>query len=231
VPSGHAQNGVVGWGTIANRIKNRWAWIIAILVMFLIGISRIYLAVHFPHDVILGWIFGAVILWILLHFEMPVLKWFKKYSTGIQLLIVFLSSMLLILLVVIAQLFLHSWNIPLEWINNAQLAIPEEDAINHSHSTISFQAQVYSLAYPPDGLALKTGRISTHGSWWKLMLPLHYWCSRVLILYVGLGSIFAETETFISYGLRYIRYALIGFWISGFAPWLFIKLKIADHAE
>ena len=52
----------------------------------------------------------------------------------------------------------------------------------------------------------------------------------VLILYIGLGSIFADTETFISYSIRYIRYALIGFWISGFAPWLFMKLKIADQA-
>ena len=125
VPSGHAQNGVVVWGTVADRIINRWTWIIAILVMFLIGVSRIYLAVHFPHDVLLGWLFGAVILWVLLHFELPVLKWFNKNSTSIKLLIVFLFSLVLILLVVIAQLFLRGWNIPPEWINNAQKAFPE----------------------------------------------------------------------------------------------------------
>jgi len=53
----------------------------------------------------------------------------------------------------------------------------------------------------------------------------------VLILYVGLGSIFPETETLIAYILRYIRYALIGFWMSGFAPWLFVKIKLANHLK
>jgi hypothetical protein len=53
----------------------------------------------------------------------------------------------------------------------------------------------------------------------------------VLILYLGLGKIFPKTETFIAYLLQYIRYALIGLWISGFAPWLFIKLKLASHEK
>src|SRR4030043_1964929 len=44
VPSGHAQNSVVVWGTIAKRINKRWAWIIALLLMLMIGISRLYLA-------------------------------------------------------------------------------------------------------------------------------------------------------------------------------------------
>jgi membrane-associated phospholipid phosphatase len=46
-PSGHAQHSVVVWGALAERIKQRWVWIIAILLMFFIGVSRLYLAVHF----------------------------------------------------------------------------------------------------------------------------------------------------------------------------------------
>ena len=232
VPSGHAQNGVVVWGTVAHRINNRWTWIVAILVMFLIGVSRIYLAVHFPHDVLLGWLFGAVILWVLLHFEMPVLKWFNKNSTSIKLLIVFLFSLVLILLVVIAQLFLRGWNIPPEWINNAQKAFPEEAAINplSFHNFLSSPGAFFGLAAGWIWIT-KLGGFSTHGSWWKLMLRYILGVVGVLILYIGLGSIFADSETFISYAIRYIRYALIGFWISGFAPWLFIKLKIANQAK
>ncbi len=97
VPSGHAQNAVVVWGTLADRIKSRAAWIIAIIIMFMIGISRIYLAMHFPHDVILGWLFGAIMLWILLRFEKPVVDWIRKFEVGIQLLYVFLFSLFLIL--------------------------------------------------------------------------------------------------------------------------------------
>jgi membrane-associated phospholipid phosphatase len=96
VPSGHAQNAVVVWGTLADRIKHNTAWIIAIVVMLLIGISRLYLAVHFPHDVLIGWIFGAIVLWILLKFERPVINWFKQYRMGIQILICFLFTLFLI---------------------------------------------------------------------------------------------------------------------------------------
>jgi hypothetical protein len=49
----------------------------------------------------------------------------------------------------------------------------------------------------------------------------------VLILYLGLNQVLTESETFISYAARYIQYAAIGFWISGLAPWVFIKLRIA----
>jgi hypothetical protein len=52
-----------------------------------------------------------------------------------------------------------------------------------------------------------------------------------LVLYIGLGSLFPETEDFLSYALRYVRYALIGFWISGFAPWLFVKVKLASPSR
>jgi len=52
-----------------------------------------------------------------------------------------------------------------------------------------------------------------------------------LILWLGLGKVFPETETFISYVLRYIRYALIGTWISGFAPWFFIKVNLATRLK
>jgi hypothetical protein len=29
--------------------------------------------------------------------------------------------------------------------------------------------------------------------------------------------------------LRYVRYAFIGFWMTGGAPWAFLKLKLAER--
>jgi len=228
VPSGHAQNGVVVWGTMADRIKHRSAWIIAIIVMFLIGISRIYLAVHFPHDVLLGWLFGAVMLWILLRFESPVLTWIKKYKIGIQLLVIFLFSLFLILIVIIAQLSLSGWSLPMDWVNNAHLAFPNEPAINplSYHNFLSSTGAFFGLAAGWIWIS-KLGGFSTKDPWLKLILRYILGLIGVLVLYLGLGSLFPDSETFISYSSRYIRYALIGFWISGFAPWLFVKLKLA----
>jgi len=228
-PSGHAQNGVVVWGTLAERIKTRAAWIIAIVIIFLIGISRLYLAVHFPHDVLLGWVFGVIMLWVLLRFEKPVVNWIKHYQVGIQLLIIFLFSLFLILLVLLAQLTLNGWSLPPDWVNNAHLAFPAEPEITplSYHNFLSNTGAFFGLAAGWIWIS-KLGGFTTNDPWLKLVGRYFLGLVGVLILYVGLGSIFPEAETFPSYALRYIRYALIGFWISGFAPWLFVKLNLAS---
>ncbi len=231
-PSGHAQNSVVVWGTLADRIKHRTAWIIAIALMFMIGISRIYLAVHFPHDVLLGWLFGAIMLWLLLRLERPAITWLRQYQIGVQLLLIFLLSLFLILIVMFAQLSLGGWSLPKEWVINAHQAFPAEAPINplSYHNFLSNAGAFFGLAAGWIWIS-KLGGFSTKDPWVKLILRYILGLVGVLVLYLGLGSLFTDSETFISYAIRYIRYALIGFWISGFAPWLFVKLKLASHQK
>ncbi len=229
VPSGHAQNSVVVWGGLAERVRQRWAWIIAILLMFLIGLSRIYLAVHFPHDVLLGWLFGAILLWLFLRFEKPVLTWYKKYNTAVQLVIVFLFSLFLILIVLIAQLSLRGWSLPQAWVNNAHLAFPLEPEINplSFHNFLSSTGAFFGLAAGWTWI-VKLGGFTTKDTWWKLIVRYLVGLVGVLILYLVPSMLINDTETIASYIIRYLRYAVIGFWISGLAPWVFLKLKLAS---
>ena len=228
-PSGHAQNAVVVWGGLAERIKGRVAWTIALILMFMIGISRIYLAVHFPHDVLLGWVFGVIMLVAMLVLEKPVVSWIKKLHVGLQLLVIFLFSMFLILLVILAQLSLGSWSLPLLWVNNAHLAFPAEPQINpfSYNNFLNSTGAFFGLAAGWIWIT-RLGSFTTRDRWWKLVLRYVLGVVGVLILYEGLGKLFVESETFLSYALVYIQYALIGFWISGFAPWLFVKIKLAS---
>lgn len=229
-PSGHAQNAVVVWGALAERVKRRWVWLVTIIIMLLIGLSRIYLAVHFPHDVLLGWVFGIVVLWLLLYLEKPVLGWMKKYTVGIQILFIFLFSVVLVLIVLLAQLSLRGWSLPPEWINNARLAFPDELPITplSYHNFLSSTGAFFGLASGWLWIS-KLGGFTTRDAWWKLLLRYILGVIGVLILYLGLGALTTDTETFPSYSVRYLRYALVGFWISGFAPWLFVKVKLASH--
>lgn len=228
-PSGHAQNAVVVWGGLAQGVNKRIGWIIAILLMFFIGLSRIYLASHFPHDVLLGWLFGAVMLWLLLYLEKPILTWYKKFSIATQLVLAFLFSLLLIMIVLLAQLTLQGWSLPIEWAYNAHLAFPSEPPINplSYHSYLSAPGAFFGLTAGWIWI-VKLGRFSTKDVWWKLVLRYLVGLVGVLILYLVPTSLLTDTETLSSYVIHYIRYAIIGFWITGLAPWLFIKLKLAS---
>jgi len=149
---------------------------------------------------------------------------------GIQLLVIFLFSLFLILIVMIAQLSLSGWSLPMEWVNNAHQAFPAEPELNplSYHNFLSSTGAFFGLAAGWIWIS-GLGGFTTHDPWLKLVLRYILGVAGLLILYVGLGSIFPDSETFLSYAWRYVRYAVIGFWISGFAPWLFIKVRLATH--
>ena len=87
LPSGHAQSSAVVWGFIATRINKTWFRMVAILLVILIGFSRIFLGVHFPTDVLAGWVVGVIILGVYL-IARPVLeRKLLELSLGMQILV------------------------------------------------------------------------------------------------------------------------------------------------
>lgn len=63
-PSGHTQNASTFWPGFAFRYHRAWFWILALLIVFAVALSRIYLGVHMPIDVTGGFIFGMVFAWV-----------------------------------------------------------------------------------------------------------------------------------------------------------------------
>jgi len=228
VPSGHAQIAFGVWGMLAASIRKWWGWPIAILIIVMIGISRLYLGVHFPHDVILGWLIGALLLWLVLRFWKPVTAWLKKMSLGQQILASFLSSLLLITFSLIPFLWLKitNWQLPQAWAEYAK------DALSLS-GTFTNAGTLFGLLA---GLAWfnHQGGFDASGPLWKRILRYILGMVGVLVFYLGLkvlfGLIVPDSEAVLPYILRYIRYVLVGAWISAGAPWIFVKLKLAKKA-
>ena len=225
VPSGHAQIAFGVWGMLATSIRNWWGWLIAIIVILLIGISRLYLGVHFPHDVILGWLMGALLLWLVLRFWKPVTAWPKKMSLGQQILASFLSSLVLILFSLIPFLWLKitNWQPPQAWAEYTKEAVSMSVAFTTAGTLFGLLA----------GLAWfnHQGGFDANGPLWKRILRYVLGLIGVLVFYLGMkvlfGLIVTDAEAVPPYILRYIRYVLVGAWISAGAPWIFVKLKLA----
>lgn len=59
-PSGHTQSSVSFYGAMAIYLKKKAMYIIATIMIILIGFSRLYLGVHYPKDVIVGGILGVL---------------------------------------------------------------------------------------------------------------------------------------------------------------------------
>ncbi len=66
-PSGHAMGSIIGYGMLiylarhvwhAGQMQRRLALALAILIVIAIGASRVLLGVHYPSDVIGGWVAG-----------------------------------------------------------------------------------------------------------------------------------------------------------------------------
>lgn len=59
-PSGHTQGTASFWSAIAIYLKNNYMYAISALIIILVAISRLYLGVHYPKDVLFGAIFGIL---------------------------------------------------------------------------------------------------------------------------------------------------------------------------
>lgn len=64
-PSGHTQNTTTLWTFFMLQFRRSWLYIIGILIIFLVGLSRLYLGVHTPLDVVGGMAIGTfwVVVW------------------------------------------------------------------------------------------------------------------------------------------------------------------------
>ena len=222
VPSGHAQIAATIWGLLAAYLRKWWGWLVAVLLILLIGLSRLYLGVHFPHDVMLGWLIGGLVLWLALRFRDPLIAWAKKMSVGRQVFTAFLASLVLFLLPLIPFIWLKvtNWQPPQDWAMFATQAISLQ-----SEATVA--GTFFGLLGGYIWLAGQAG-FQIKGLWWKLGLRYLLGVAGVLIIRYGLKFIFPAGETALAYFFGYLRYTLIGFWVTGGAPWTFIRFGLAE---
>lgn len=75
-PSGHTSNSSTMYFSLPVYEKKKWLVVLGILMPFLVGLSRVCLGVHYPTDVMAGWLLGAVVVALMSFLQKKIqVKW------------------------------------------------------------------------------------------------------------------------------------------------------------
>jgi len=226
LPSGHSQNAASLLGILAASFKKKWLTIVCILLTLLIGLSRIYLGVHFTRDVIAGWIIGALLVVVYLLIEKPIARWIGSKSLGYKIGISFLVSLAIIAIGLLLNIPFSHWQMPSAWVNQALAAddtVP--DPLNQD-GTFTIAGVWFGFMAGYAWWLHRKGKIIIAGPAGKRIERYLLGLAGVAVLYIGLKLVTPASPDGLEFCLRYVRYALIGLWVSALAPLLFEKLHL-----
>ncbi len=105
-PSGHTQGTVVIWGYLMHHFRSPCIWCAGAVMLMFVPLSRIYLGVHFPTDLLGGYVIGAVLLLIWFRLEPPVEAWLIRRGFGYQLGAAIIGPLCLILIFVARETYI-----------------------------------------------------------------------------------------------------------------------------
>ena len=175
---------------------------------------------------LLGWLIGLVLLVLFLRYWEPVAAWAKKQSTGVQILYAFLFSMGLVVLGSIVVSVNSDFVMPADWLANASRIGDEPPAPLALSGILTSAGTLFGLLTGVAVLAPRGGW-QVSGPFTKRALRYVVGLLGVLVIWYGLGAVFPRGESILPYVLRFIRYSLLGFWVSAGAPLIFTKLKLS----
>jgi membrane-associated phospholipid phosphatase len=230
-PSGHSQNAVVIWNRVAFWFKRTWVWIVAILITLGIAYSRIFLGVHFVSDVIGGLLIGVIFLVVFILLEKPAIQLWKKLSLPLQIVIGFLVSCILIGGELLFARSLAGYVVPTDWLTNAAKAFPTVAIVPIDITGI------FTVAGTLFGMIVGISWINARGGfrvavkWHHKLFCLVIGLVGVFAIRMGLDLFFPATANWVGFLFRYLRYFLVGIWVTGFAPMIFIALKWAKSTK
>jgi membrane-associated phospholipid phosphatase len=222
VPSGHAQLTAVIYPFIAAWIKKRWMTILAIFMVVAMSISRVYLGSHFVHDSIAGLLLAAIMLLGYFIWQRRFAAKFDNRILGQKLLVVMAVPVGIALIYTIARLIIGEPDTAVAWSSY----IPEAE----QESIEAVATSVGTLLGLGLGLLFEASRVrfKVDGPIWKRALRYLVGMIGAVFFWYGLGQIFPDDPLWLAVPLRILRYFLTTLWVSYYAPYVFVKLKLAD---
>ncbi len=186
-PSGHTQTAATFFGFMMKKYDKVWLYVTGSILIFLVALSRLYLGVHWPEDVLAGTLLGIAISFFFAHLfrKSKVIK--KKY---------------LLLIIAVFTLCLLIFNTSSDLYKACGIFFSFLLGYSFEEKHIQFNPKT------------------------KLPKQIVKYISGIVVALVvksQLKIIFPETVIF-----DFIRYFILGLWITLAAPYLFKVLGLSD---
>ena len=214
-PSGHTQNAASTFGAIGRFTKRNWVrWSVLVLII-LVSLSRMYLGVHTPADVLVSLGIGAFLVFVLY----PVFSTEEKFHKH-------MPKLLGISVGIALGFAIYAFTLSPEGIDPHNFESAKKNAATLLGCLFGF-----CLVYPLDRTVIK---FETKANWYSQIIKLLLGLGIVLAIKEGLRSplealvgIFTDTPEYIARAIRY--FIVVGFagavWPLTFG--FFGKLKIS----
>jgi len=115
------------------------------------------------------------------------------------------------------------WQPPQEWASYAAGVFSLQGTATSAGTLFGLLAGVAWFA--------RQGGFQTKGPWWQLILRYLLGVAGVLIIRYGLKYLLPDGDSAVALFCRYLRYALIGLWVTAGATWVFVRIKLAEKAN
>ncbi|HAF62506.1 MAG TPA: hypothetical protein DCK95_09290, partial [Anaerolineaceae bacterium] len=182
MPSGHAMNAMSVWGLFAASVPKKAIKTVSIVLIVMVGISRIYLGVHFSSDVFVGWLLGGLLLILYLRNEKRISMWVKELPLGRLVFILFFISLVLIGLGALSLATPGNWEIPPSWLETAAMTDPSGEINPLSlEGTISNAAIFFGLTSGAACIHF-LGGFNNQGTWQQHILKFLIGLCGIVIL-------------------------------------------------
>ncbi len=222
IPSGHTQNTAVLLFFLASWFKKGWGWLLAIVAVALMMLSRLYLGLHFLNDLAGGLFVAAIILLFYWLWQRYTVARVRKQIFGRRLLWTIIPPFILLIPYVIALFILGAPETAVSW--SEYLPIAEAE----SYKTTALSFGVFMGFAIGILFEARDVRFRVEGAWWLRLLRFVVGMIGMLLFWRGLALVFPTEPTWFMLIFRALRYFITVLWMTYFAPMLFVKIGLAQ---